>query len=58
LKNAELRIYNALGQAILTEKITGTQLKVNINDWQSGIYFCKILNGKEVISGKKLSVVK
>lgn len=58
LKNAELRIFNALGQVVLTEKITGTQLKVNIDTWQSGIYFCKILNGEQVIAGKKLSVVK
>ena len=58
LKNAELQIFNALGQVIFTQKITDTQLRVDITDWQSGMYFCRILNGEEVIVGKKLSVVR
>jgi len=58
LDEVQLVIYNALGQKVFSNEVNTTLLKVNISEWESGIYFSQILNGETVISGKKLNVVK
>ncbi len=55
-QNAELIIYNSTGKLISKEHLTHTKShhKINISDYKSGIYFCRILSedGQLEYSGK------
>lgn len=41
---ANLKLYNALGSNVLTTKLTGNKMAVNLSNISSGVYFAKISN--------------
>jgi len=50
----EIEIINTLGQALINEKISIQHSSFNIQNFPSGIYFVKVLEGNKVIATQKI----
>lgn len=53
-ENTSLKIFNALGQLVKSENITGTILQLNIDTLKEGVYLLKIFQGVNTIHSSKL----
>lgn len=55
---AEVFIYDIGGRLIYQNKLSGqaNNLDIQLNDVRNGIYFVKVLNGKEIISVHKVII--
>ena len=51
-KNAELKIYNELGQELRNLEFNGTNAHVPVNDLAAGMYFIQIMDGSRTITSK------
>lgn len=51
--NANIAIYNLLGQEVLNQKVEAGQATISVADLEKGIYFCNL-----VVNGKTLSTEK
>jgi hypothetical protein len=49
-EKGEIRIYNSIGQEVLSEKITGKEQNIQLSHLESGIYFLSVQSGKEMIT--------
>jgi hypothetical protein len=55
IDNAEIRIYSTIGQLMLNQNITNTNMQFNVSDWNKGVYFYGIYKeGKLVKQGQVL----
>ena len=52
LSNAELQIYNILGQSIYTGLITASEMQVSLSDQPPGIYLVTVKNGSKNMTTK------
>jgi hypothetical protein len=50
-----LEIYNSLGAQIISKQLSEKKSIVNVSDLQSGIYFCRFVNG-EFIKTEKIVI--
>lgn len=53
-KATEADVYNVMGQTVMTQPVNGSQLEMNLNSLQSGIYFVAVRNGNKLIGIKKI----
>lgn len=53
-KELELTIYNALGEKIMTQSFNNNTFQLNISDWNGGVYYYDIMDGRSKIGGKFL----
>jgi xyloglucan-specific exo-beta-1,4-glucanase len=51
-QNCLLSICNALGQELISQKITSPVLDMNTEKWGSGVYYIKISEGNDVVNKK------
>jgi len=54
--NANVLIFNTLGQKIYAAKVTGTEHRVELSDWMPGLYFYQLQKGTETMETGRLSV--
>lgn len=52
VKNAQVKIYNQLGQEVKSTLLNGAYLQLSLNDLPSGFYLVRIQNGDEMITEK------
>jgi hypothetical protein len=57
-ENTVAKIYNALGELVLTEPLTNHNSSLNIHYLQNGIYFYHILVGEKNIKTDKIVIIK
>ena len=62
-KQFQLEIYNAKGQKLETIPLSSDSIQVksilwNAENYSSGIYLCKLVNGLETVSRKKVTLLK
>jgi hypothetical protein len=57
-ENTEIKIYNAIGELVLTERLTAQKTLLNVYNLQSGIYFYHILVGEKSIKTEKMIIIK
>lgn len=56
IKNAELMIYNSLGELVWNNTITGELTTIEAHTFNAGIYFYRVINtGKTIQSGRMVS---
>jgi hypothetical protein len=56
MKNCEVRIYNIVGEQVISRRITRQTTTLEKGNLQTGIYFYKVIdNGKTIQSGKLIS---
>ena len=54
-KDFQLSVYNSVGQTVLKKQLTSSNTTLNIQSFQSGMYYYQLINNKaKVISGKFL----
>ncbi|MGV6861986.1 MAG: M14 family zinc carboxypeptidase [Putridiphycobacter sp.] len=53
-----VEVYNNLGQLVTTIKGNSNKCKVNVSDFENGVYFVKIYNANNQIVTKKFTVAK
>ncbi|MGZ3902278.1 MAG: PKD-like domain-containing protein [Bacteroidia bacterium] len=41
-KNCSVELYNSLGQVLLTEKLSSSENKINVSEFENGIYYLKL----------------
>jgi len=51
-------IYNALGQVVYQKLASGNSLNINTQDWNPGMYICKLYQKEENIFTEKFVVIK
>ncbi|MFO7879660.1 MAG: choice-of-anchor J domain-containing protein, partial [Bacteroidales bacterium] len=56
-ENADISIYNMVGQTVVSEKATSNRETINISDLSEGTYIIRIENGNEV-NTQKLNVIR
>jgi hypothetical protein len=49
-KDVKLEIYNSNGQKVIAQALNNSINKINVNNLNNGIYFIKILDGKEIVA--------
>lgn len=52
--NAQLKVYNQLGQVVKSNRLQGNNIKVDTNDLAAGVYFVQVINGNSILSDKFL----
>ncbi|MBS1689636.1 MAG: T9SS type A sorting domain-containing protein [Bacteroidetes bacterium] len=52
VKDAQLKIYNQLGQEVKRILLNGKQMQLSIKDLSAGIYFISVMNGDEIMTNK------
>ena len=57
-ENTEIKIYNQLGEIVLTEHLTTQNSSFKTNHLQSGVYFYTILVGEKNIKTDKIVIIK
>ena len=50
----ELTIYSALGEKIMIQSFNNKSLQLNISEWNRGVYYYDIMDGRSKIGGKFL----
>ena len=55
-KNAEIKVYNILGEIIYTQELKSDKSEINISNQAKGIYFYQIMNDDKVVGNGKLVV--
>lgn len=54
LAEAELRIYNALGEEMMNGMIFKQSISIQTSDWTHGVYFYKIISGGRIVQSGTL----
>ena len=54
--NANIAIYNLLGQEVLNQKVEAGQATISVADLEKGIYFCNLVVNGKTVSTEKLVV--
>ncbi|MFK7950633.1 MAG: T9SS type A sorting domain-containing protein [Saprospiraceae bacterium] len=49
INNTEIRIYSSIGQLILNQNVTDTNIQFNVSDWTKGVYFYGIYVEGEIV---------
>lgn len=56
LEKLEIKIFNVLGENLLTEKLNNKKQTINCKNLSSGIYFYQVKNEKEMIGNGKIVI--
>ena len=57
--NAQIVVYNAVGEKIRTNKLNGDDIfTMDVSGWCDGIYFCTIIVNSDIIAKAKFIVSK
>lgn len=54
IEDAELKIYNAIGEMIITRKLFNPENKIDLNEFADGVYLLKIFRDKQLINQEKI----
>lgn len=54
LRNAQVEIYDGNGKLIATKNVVESQAKIDVTNYQSGIYFIRMLNDGKVFGTSKI----
>ena len=50
--SAKIIITDLTGNIILEQNINSHRVQINMNSWESGLYFCKIIDGNQILTEK------
>ena len=50
--SAKIIITDLTGNIILEQNINSHRVQINMNSWESGLYFCKIIDGEQTLTKK------
>jgi len=53
-----LQLCDVTGNTLMEIKTISTNLSIDISALANGIYFCKFLNGKEIVKTEKIALIK